>query len=167
MQRYFGVDSVQSGTMKIMNIGNSSDSGQAKNDHIFDHELRPLRHVSLHEVQCKLNGAGAVGMFSIFSIIFIYFVSDLVIDLIVMDPSHDVFLKSCQLAKALLHEGNEEVQMSFYYRLREKKVAGKFFKAFITKLQAAQNRLKNDMMSGRDTKPKGGKILNFDVDYYH
>uniref|UniRef100_A0AC34QF85 Inositol 1,4,5-trisphosphate receptor n=1 Tax=Panagrolaimus sp. JU765 TaxID=591449 RepID=A0AC34QF85_9BILA len=140
LQRYFGTDAVQSGTMKIIKIGNSSDGGQAKKDHIFDHELRPLRHVSLHEVQCKLNGAGAV---------------DLVIDLIVMDPSHEVFLKSCQLAKALLHEGNDEVQMSFYYRLREKKVAGKFFKAFVTKLQAAQNRLKNDMMSGRDTKTKG------------
>lgn len=82
------------------------------------------------------------------------------IDLIVMDASHEVFLKSCQLAKALLHEGNEEVQMSFYYRLREKKVAGKFFKAFVTKFQAAQNRLKSDMMSGRDTRSKGGKNTN-------
>lgn len=84
---------------------------------------------------------------------------DLVIDLIVIDPSHDVFLKSCQLAKALLHGGNEEVQMSFYYRLREKNVSGKFFKAFITKFQTAQNRLKSDMMSGRDTRSKGGQFL--------
>lgn len=75
-----------------------------------------------------------------------------------MDPSHEIFLKSCQLAKALLHEGNEEVQNAFYKLLRDKKVAGKFFKAFIIKLQAAQNRLKNDMMSGSNVKAKGGNF---------
>lgn len=35
---------------------------------------------------------------------------DLVIDIVVMDPSHEIFLKACQLAKALLFEGNEEVR---------------------------------------------------------
>lgn len=73
-----------------------------------------------------------------------------------MEPSHEIFLKACQLAKALLYEGNYEVQMSFYQRLRDKKVASKFFKAFITKLQAAQNRLKADMMSGSTGRTKSG-----------
>lgn len=45
-------------------------------------------------MQCMLSRAGAV---------------DLVIDLIVMDPSYEIFLKTCQLAKALLWDGNEEV----------------------------------------------------------
>lgn len=89
------------------------DAEHKKNDYVFDSELRPLRNISLYEVQCKLNAAGAV---------------DLVIDIIIMDPTHEIFLKACQLAKALLYEGNYEVQMSFYQRLREKKFASKFFR---------------------------------------
>lgn len=47
--------------MKNINSYNQ-DSLKPNHDFIFDAELRPLRHVSLHEVQCKLNTAGAVGM---------------------------------------------------------------------------------------------------------
>lgn len=96
---------------------------------------------------------------------------DLVIDLIVMEPSHEIFLKACQLAKALLYEGNYAgkidflyfllafpVQMSFYKRLREKKVASKFFRAIIAKLQAAQNRLKSEQLSGSSGRTKSGKF---------
>uniref|UniRef100_A0A915CQ64 Inositol 1,4,5-trisphosphate receptor n=1 Tax=Ditylenchus dipsaci TaxID=166011 RepID=A0A915CQ64_9BILA len=142
LQRYFGEDAVQ-----YSKTPNTAIDG-TKIDYIFDNDLRPLRNVSLYEVQCKLNQAGAV---------------DLVIDLIVMDPSHDIFLKACQLAKALLYDGNEEVQMSFYQRLREKKVAAKFFKAFIVKLQAAQNRLKCDMMSGSTTRSKPGALISTSI----
>lgn len=38
---------------------------------------------------------------------------DLVIDLIVMEPSHEIFLKACQLAKALLYEGNYAGKIDF------------------------------------------------------
>ncbi|KAI6200598.1 Inositol 1,4,5-trisphosphate receptor [Aphelenchoides besseyi] len=136
LERYFGADAVMSSGKPIMS---KTDVDGKHRDYVFDSELRPLRNISLYEVQCKLNNAGAV---------------DLVIDLIVMEPSHEIFLKACQLAKALLYEGNYEVQMSFYHRLKEKKVAGKFFRAFITKLQAAQNRLKSDMMSGSTGRTK-------------
>ncbi|CAD5219928.1 unnamed protein product [Bursaphelenchus okinawaensis] len=138
LQRYFGVDAVQSGNQKRI-ISNIKDSDGKKKDYIFDAELRPLTNVSLYQVQCKLNDAGAV---------------DLVIDLIVMEPSSEIFLKACQLAKALLYEGNHEVQMTFYQRLKHKKVADKFFRALITKLQTAQNRLKSDMMSEKSHRGK-------------
>uniref|UniRef100_A0A914ER69 Inositol 1,4,5-trisphosphate receptor n=1 Tax=Acrobeloides nanus TaxID=290746 RepID=A0A914ER69_9BILA len=111
---------------------------------VFDHDLKPLKHVSLYEVQCKLNNAGAV---------------DLVIDLIVMEPSYEVFQKACHLAKALLIDGNDEVQTSFHNRLTQKKVSGKFFRAFILKLQAAQNRIKSDMMSGTNNKIRPASTL--------
>lgn len=48
------------------------------------------------------------------------------------------------------------VQMSFYKRLREKKVASKFFRAIIAKLQAAQNRLKSEQLSGSSGRTKSG-----------
>lgn len=35
--------------------------------------------------------------------------SDLVIDLIMEEPNHEVFLMTIQLSKALLHNGNHEV----------------------------------------------------------
>uniref|UniRef100_A0A7E4V258 Inositol 1,4,5-trisphosphate receptor n=1 Tax=Panagrellus redivivus TaxID=6233 RepID=A0A7E4V258_PANRE len=144
LQRYFGAEAVQNSSMinRRNSITTTNEVAPVKKvnlDHVFDSDLKPLRHVSLHEIQCKLNAAGAV---------------ELVIDLIVMDPSHEIFLKSCQLAKALLHGGNEEVQSSFYQQLKEKKAAAKFFKAFTSKLQAAQNRLKSDMMSGSNVRAK-------------
>lgn len=37
------------------------DSESKKKDYVFDSELRPLRNISLYEVQCKLNASGAVG----------------------------------------------------------------------------------------------------------
>lgn len=37
-------------------------------------------------------------------------ISDLVIDIIVNDPNYEIFLKAFQLAKALLHEGNDKVR---------------------------------------------------------
>lgn len=75
-----------------------------------------------------------------------------------MEPSHEIFLKACQLAKALLYEGNYEVQMSFYQRLREKKTSTKFFRAIIAKFQAAQNRLKSEQLSGNINRTKSGGL---------
>lgn len=127
---------------------------------IFDPDLKPLKHVSLYDVQCKLNSAGAVGRVSI--LVSDFTILDLVIDLIVMEPSNEVFQKACHLAKALLIDGNDEVQTSVYKRLNEKKVAGKFFRAFILKLQAAQNRIKSDMMSGSNTKKLNRRFFQRD-----
>lgn len=53
-----------------------------------------LTERNLYEIQCKLNDAGA---------------SDLVIDIIINEPSSEIFYKAICLAKALLHEGNDKV----------------------------------------------------------
>ncbi|VDL84535.1 unnamed protein product [Nippostrongylus brasiliensis] len=92
--------------------------------------------------ECRLNDAGA---------------SDLVIDIIINEPSSEIFLKAMHLAKALLLEGNDKVQQSFYNRLRRKDAHEPFFKAISHRIQTAQNRLKSDMMSCNESKPKGGK----------
>uniref|UniRef100_A0A8R1DTF9 Inositol 1,4,5-trisphosphate receptor n=1 Tax=Caenorhabditis japonica TaxID=281687 RepID=A0A8R1DTF9_CAEJA len=93
----------------------------------------------LYAIQCKLNDAGA---------------SDLVIDIIIMEPSREIFLKAIHLARALLHEGNDKVQHSFYMRMKQKGIHEPFFKVILTRIQTAQNRLKSDMMSCSDSKPK-------------
>lgn len=55
-----------------------------------------LKERNLYEIQCKLNEAGA---------------SDLVIDIIISEPSREIFLKAIHLAKALLLDGNDKVRM--------------------------------------------------------
>uniref|UniRef100_A0A0K0D1J5 RIH_assoc domain-containing protein n=1 Tax=Angiostrongylus cantonensis TaxID=6313 RepID=A0A0K0D1J5_ANGCA len=95
---------------------------------------------SLYEIQCRLNDAGA---------------SDLVIDIVTNEPSREIFLKAIQLAKALLLEGNDKVQQSFYTRLKRKDAHELFFKAISQRILAAQNRLKSDMMSCNENKPRG------------
>ncbi|KAK5964841.1 hypothetical protein GCK32_011469, partial [Trichostrongylus colubriformis] len=100
---------------------------------------------SLYDIQCRLNDAGA---------------SDLVIDIVTEEPSREIFLKAIHLAKALLLEGNDKVQQSFYNRLRKKDAHELFFKAISQRIQAAQNRLKSDMMSCTENKPKGGESLS-------
>jgi hypothetical protein len=60
LERYFGADSVMSHSKNlIQNIKTESES--KKKDYVFDSELRPLRNISLFEVQCKLNSSGACG----------------------------------------------------------------------------------------------------------
>ncbi|KHJ86636.1 hypothetical protein OESDEN_13605 [Oesophagostomum dentatum] len=104
----------------------------------------PLEERSLYEIQCRLNEAGA---------------SDLVIDIIINEPSREIFVKAIQLAKALLLEGNDKVQQSFYERLKKKDTHEPFFKALSQRIQTAQNRLKSDMMSCSESKPKGASTV--------
>ncbi|RCN44778.1 transporter, cation channel family protein [Ancylostoma caninum] len=99
---------------------------------------------SLYDIQCRLNEAGA---------------SDLVIDIIINEPSREIFLKAIQLAKALLLEGNDKVQQSFYNRLKKKDTHEPFFTALSHRIQTAQNRLKSDMMSCNENKPKGASTV--------
>ncbi|KAK6750287.1 hypothetical protein RB195_002332 [Necator americanus] len=104
-----------------------------------------LEERSLYDIQCRLNDAGA---------------SDLVIDIIINEPSREIFLKAIQLGKALLLEGNDKVQQSFYNRLKKKDTHEPFFKALSQRIQTAQNRLKSDMMSCNENKPKGAFSAN-------
>ncbi|CAD6191298.1 unnamed protein product [Caenorhabditis auriculariae] len=99
----------------------------------------------LYTIQCKLNDAGA---------------SDLVIDIIVHEPAREIFLKAFHLARALLEEGNDKVQQSFYNRLKQKDTHEPFFKAISVRIQLAQNRLKSDMMSCNESKPKAALSAN-------
>ncbi|VDD89339.1 unnamed protein product [Enterobius vermicularis] len=143
LERYFGSEAVHGGPLKVES--EKDDLHPDEESNLVHGELKPLRETSLFDVQCKLNNAGA---------------SDLVIDLIVQEPSHEVFFMTIQLAKALLHEGNNEVQMSFYNRLKRRNVSEPFFNALKTKLQMAQNRLKSDMMACSDPRQRGlGRVI--------
>uniref|UniRef100_A0A0N4ZIS5 Inositol 1,4,5-trisphosphate receptor n=1 Tax=Parastrongyloides trichosuri TaxID=131310 RepID=A0A0N4ZIS5_PARTI len=149
LKRYFGSHVVEPPhePMKLQNMGRTHDSNNEsnnKNNYIFNSDLKPIKSISLHEIQCKLNNAGAV---------------DLVIELVIADISQEIFVKACQLAKALLYEGNEEVQKSFYTRLKDKQVSGKFFSTFVNKFQSAQNRLKADMMSGNTVRQRSASAM--------
>ncbi|KAL3982635.1 RIH domain family protein [Acanthocheilonema viteae] len=137
LKRYFGADALCS-----MNAQNTK---LEINEREFENELKPIKELSLYDVQCKLGSAGA---------------SDLVIDLIMEEPNHEVFLMAIQLSKALLHEGNYEVQMSFYNRLKEQNTSDAFFNALKTKLQVAQNRLKSDMMACNDSRQRHSSVMN-------
>nr|pir hypothetical protein F33D4.2a - Caenorhabditis elegans [Caenorhabditis elegans] len=135
LQRYFGhhnnhhppLDRQQS------KIGEVIEAVKEKKEETWSQER------DLYAIQCKLNDAGA---------------SDLVTDIIIMEPSREIFLKAIHLARALLHEGNDKVQHSFYMRMKQKDIHEPFFKAILTRIQTAQNRLKSDMMSCSDSKPK-------------
>uniref|UniRef100_A0A183UJY7 RYDR_ITPR domain-containing protein n=1 Tax=Toxocara canis TaxID=6265 RepID=A0A183UJY7_TOXCA len=90
LERYFGVEAVNASVLK--NEHDNGTQNTANDDNPSEpSDLKPLRETSLYDVQCKLNSAGA---------------SDLVIDLIVQDPSHEVFFMTIQLSKALLHEAS-------------------------------------------------------------
>uniref|UniRef100_A0A183CC87 Inositol 1,4,5-trisphosphate receptor n=1 Tax=Globodera pallida TaxID=36090 RepID=A0A183CC87_GLOPA len=134
--RYFGAGSVQGNgneSKELPKNDRSGPSASSADECLFDTDLKPLRETSLYEIQCKLCNAKAV---------------DLVVDLVVLDPSYDIFLKTIQLAKAMLHGGNEQVQLSFYQRLQERKLSARFFKTLLQKMQAAQNRIRADMICG-------------------
>ncbi|KAL3082805.1 hypothetical protein niasHS_010607 [Heterodera schachtii] len=143
--RYFGAGSVQGNGNELLAMGeaeksdhsaaapHSVPSASSYDECLFGTDLRLLKEISLYEIQCKLCDAKAV---------------DLVVDLIVLDPSYDIFLKTVQLAKAMLHGGNEKVQMSFYKRLQERKLSARFFKVLVQKMQTAQNRVKTDILCG-------------------
>ncbi|CAG9538689.1 unnamed protein product [Cercopithifilaria johnstoni] len=137
LKRYFGADVLCSADRQTTKLEN--------NECEFGNELKPIKELSLYDVQCKLDNAGAI---------------DLIIDLIMGEPNHEVFLMIIQLSKALLHEGNYEVQMSFYTRLKEQNLSEAFFNALKTKLQVAQNRLKSDMMACNDSRQRHSSVMN-------
>ena len=75
-----------------MKVGYSSDQGSGS--------VRLRSGLSLPELQCMLDENGA---------------TDLVIDLIVGEPSHTVFLECLHLAIALLEGGNSSVQVGIVF----------------------------------------------------
>ncbi|GMS96579.1 hypothetical protein PENTCL1PPCAC_18754 [Pristionchus entomophagus] len=146
LDRYFGRYGAEHlGSPKRMSLTRQASILTDPDDDGLNFDPALFNSFKLYDVQCKLNDAGA---------------SDLVIDIIVNDPNYEIFLKAFQLAKALLHEGNDKVQQSFYDRLKQKDVHEPFFRAISSRLQTAQTRLKSDMMQCIDTRPKGGTSTN-------
>ncbi|CAI4231953.1 unnamed protein product [Auanema sp. JU1783] len=137
LNRYFG----------IYGNGKVDEISGLKKTNLNAAEVSDINHLAeqtLYDIQCKLNDAGA---------------SDLVVDIVINDPSQEIFLKAMHLAKALLHGGNDKVQQSFYRRLKSKDIHEPFFKAISMRIQTAQNRLKSDMMSCVDNKPKAASTV--------
>ncbi|XP_022655647.1 inositol 1,4,5-trisphosphate receptor type 1-like isoform X5 [Varroa destructor] len=104
----------------------SSAIGVAKTSLSF--ASRPL---SRTEVQCHLDHEGA---------------SDLVVELIMKNPSHKIFIESVELGIALLEGGNNVIQQSVLQKLMSGNSSEKFFKVFNEKFAKAQQEIKNTVM---------------------
>ncbi|CAM1154800.1 Uncharacterised protein g11412, partial [Pycnogonum litorale] len=85
-------------------------------------------NMTLAEVQCHLNRQGA---------------ANLVIELIMKNPSHSIFVESVELGIALLEGGNTIIQRSILTCLSEAYLAEQFFKVFYDKLKSAQAEIKS------------------------
>ncbi|XP_074645592.1 inositol 1,4,5-trisphosphate receptor-like [Tubulanus polymorphus] len=83
--------------------------------------------MTLAEVQCHLDKEGA---------------SDLVVDLVINNSGHRIFIETVELAIALLEGGNSTIQKSFYEQLTTTKNSEKFFKVFYDRMRDAQNEIK-------------------------
>ena len=81
-------------------------------------------------IQCQLDKRGA---------------SDLVVELIIRNPSNAIFSKSVELGNALLEGGNETIQKSIYLKLTEGNNSEKFFKVIHNKMVSAQKEIKNSL----------------------
>ncbi|KAG1683402.1 Inositol 1,4,5-trisphosphate receptor [Nymphon striatum] len=81
----------------------------------------------LADVQCHLDKQGA---------------SILVIELIMKNPNHNIFLESVELGIALLEGGNPVIQRSILHALSNDNLAEKCFKVFYDKLKDAQIEIK-------------------------
>ncbi|XP_078369527.1 inositol 1,4,5-trisphosphate receptor-like isoform X2 [Oculina patagonica] len=104
LSRYFGANFY----LMISQAGNKSftDSGSKKTASQLVNsgpgaEMLSRAGVTLCEMQCRLDKCGA---------------SDLIIDLIIKQPNHRVFLEILELAIALLEGGNSSIQKSFLQR---------------------------------------------------
>ncbi|XP_075679625.1 inositol 1,4,5,-trisphosphate receptor isoform X3 [Dermatophagoides pteronyssinus] len=84
--------------------------------------------MTLHEVQSHLDREGA---------------SNLVVELIMSNPSYSIFVESVELGIALLEGGNPVIQKSIYQKLIQQNNSEKFFKVFYDKMKFAQQEIKS------------------------
>jgi hypothetical protein len=100
----------------------------------------------IEEVQNRMNSAGA---------------SVLIVDILITNPSYKIFKECIQLAKALLEDGNEQVQTTLLKRLSQDSTAEKFFKNLTERFEMAQNKLRSsgpmatDLMAAGRRTPSG------------
>lgn len=84
--------------------------------------------MKLSKVQCELDAQGA---------------SNLVVELIIKNPNHTIFLKSVELGIALLEGGNTVIQKSIFNQLKNENNSEKFFSVFYSKMKQAEIEIKN------------------------
>lgn len=84
--------------------------------------------MTLAEVQCHLDRQGA---------------SNLVVELIIQNPTQNIFLMSVELGIALLEGGNPMIQKSMFAKLKDDNNSEKFFKIFYQKMISAQQEIKS------------------------
>ncbi|CAG2100807.1 unnamed protein product [Medioppia subpectinata] len=84
--------------------------------------------MTLSEVQCHLDKEGC---------------SNLVIELIMINPIHNIFVECVELGIALLEGGNSTIQKSIFNKLTAENSADKFFKVFFDKMKSAQHEIKS------------------------
>jgi inositol 1,4,5-triphosphate receptor type 1 len=84
--------------------------------------------MTLAEVQCHLDREGA---------------SNLVVELIMTNSNHSIFVESVELGIALLEGGNSVIQKSIFLKLTSENSAEKFFKVFYDKMKFAQHEIKS------------------------
>lgn len=87
--------------------------------------------MTLSEVQCHLDRQGA---------------SNLVIELIIQNPSLNIFLMSVELGIALLEGGNPFIQSSMYSKLQVSNNSEKFFRVFFNKMTSAQQEIRSTVV---------------------
>ena len=97
--------------------------------------------MTLCEVQCHLDREGC---------------SNLVVELLMINPIHNIFLECVELGIALLEGGNSTIQKSIYLKLTTENTAEKFFKVFYDKMKFAQHEIKStiNVSSSEQNKPE-------------
>ncbi|XP_013415241.1 inositol 1,4,5-trisphosphate receptor [Lingula anatina] len=98
--------------------------------------------MTLAEVQCHLDAHGA---------------SDLVVDLVINNFSHKVFLEAVELGIALLEGGNSTIQRSLFLRLTTEKNSEKFFRVFFDRMREAQTEIKSSTVTVNTESETGKK----------
>lgn len=84
--------------------------------------------MTLAEVQCHLDKEGA---------------SNLVVEIIMMNPNYAIFVESVELGIALLEGGNTAIQKSMLIKLASGNNSEKFFRVFYEKIKSAQQEIKS------------------------
>ncbi|XP_022242608.1 inositol 1,4,5-trisphosphate receptor type 1-like [Limulus polyphemus] len=128
--RYFGKTNMKCGVRVSLNkpivARNIASTGVVT--HGPGGVLLSRAEMTLAEVQCHLDREGA---------------SNLVVELIMVNPNHSIFLESVELGIALLEGGNSVIQKSIYQKLTSGNNSEKFFKVFFDKMKEAQQEIKS------------------------
>lgn len=82
--------------------------------------------------------------------------SNLIIELIMSNPSNAIFVESVELGIALLEGGNTLIQQSIFQKLKQGNNSEKFFKVFYDKMKFAQQEIKSTISVNSNEFYKGG-----------